>query len=210
MNNHNQFSKTIIRTIVYGSIVGGLILIFLLDANQRVDLVNYHKFSENSFTQWSQLLFLTLTIATFFLIGRADSDLKFGTTIVCLFFLMAIIRERGDYSDLVRDDFWKPGVLIVSAIFIWKLITNRKEFRGASIRFFQTSASGYFIAGIIITFIFSRLYGLTSNWENLMEDGYMRSVKNASEESIETLGYAFILIGAIDFLLHLRRKSKKD
>lgn len=208
MKSDNLFSSTIVRAGIYGLLSLVLILIFVLDAERQVTLVDYHKFGEHSYTQQSQLLLLSLTIVTFFLIGKKFNALKRSSIILCLFFLMCMFRELDSYLDTFRHDLWKLLVFIILAFFIRNLVLYHHDFRQASNLFFKTTASGYFLAGMIITFVFSRSYGISDNWRSVMEGNYMRSVKNASEESIESLGYLFILIGAIEFYFYLRRVNK--
>jgi hypothetical protein len=66
---------------------------------------------------------------------------------------------------------------------------------------------GLLLAGFLITFIFSRLFGKTSFWQTLMGERYFRSVKNAAEECIELLGYGLLLAAAAEF--YLLAKPKK-
>ena len=209
MKSGNLFSTTMIKTVIYSLLSLCLILVFVLDAKEQVNLVNYHKFGEDSHTQQSQLFLLTLTIFTFFVIGRKFNELKQSTIIICLFFAMCIIRELDHYLDTFRHDLWKPLVFILLVFFIRNLFVYRHQFRQASNQFFKTASSGYFIAGMIITFVYSRSYGRSDHWRDVMADGFMRSVKNASEESIESLGYLFILIGAIEFYFYLSRMNKR-
>jgi hypothetical protein len=42
-----------------------------------------------------------------------------------------------------------------------------------------------------------------------MEDSYTRDAKNAGEECIELLGYTFLLISAIEFLIDVYHRKKK-
>ena len=58
---------------------------------------------------------------------------------------------------------------------------------------------------------FSRLFGRGSFWEAVMGDSYMRLVKNIAEEGTELMGYALLVIAAVEFLwqvLSQKRSSK--
>ena len=64
---------------------------------------------------------------------------------------------------------------------------------------------GLFVAGMLTTYIFSRLYGRQVFWQTVMQENYMRDVKSMAEEVIELLGYAMILIALVELMLLARR-----
>jgi hypothetical protein len=123
---------------------------------------------------------------------------------------MALIREFDFYLDnYVFDGAWQVLAFSTLAITMIYLVRNKEAIEQASQKVFQTSAFGLISAGVLITFIFSRLYGRTAFWEAVMEEKYFRSVKNVSEEGIELLGYSIILIGCIE-LFRILLNSRTD
>lgn len=68
--------------------------------------------------------------------------------------------------------------------------------------------------GLALLLAYSRLIGMGALWQGLLEDGYVRVVKNAVEESAEVLGYALILVASIGYvgsrIRRLRRRSARS
>ena len=76
-------------------------------------------------------------------------------------------------------------------------------------RLFDSLAGSYFICGMLILFLFPRLYGAKLIWQTVMEESYMRSIKNLSQESMESLGYAIILIGVVEFYPMVKKEQSE-
>ena len=58
---------------------------------------------------------------------------------------------------------------------------------------------------MLVTYVFSRLYGRSDFWEAILQEHYVRTFKDAAEEVVELLGYALILIAVIELTLLARR-----
>ncbi len=114
------------------------------------------------------------------------------------------------HLDLVFDGLWQIIALVTLLITIWLVYRQKAFFKASVIYLFKTTAFGFIAAGILTTFVFSRLYGRGTFWKQVMEDGYMRTVKNASEESIELLGYAIIFFGAIEYFRNLLKDKVEN
>ena len=124
---------------------------------------------------------------------------------------MALIREFDAFLDHnVYDGAWQTLVLIVLLFVIYRSYINRKSLFEALPGFMASYPFGLVIAGMIITFAYSRLFGESIMWKTVMEENYIRNVKNAVEESIELLGDSIILFSAIEFFFHARAKSRKS
>jgi hypothetical protein len=197
--------ETFARLVAYGLLMILLIQLMTLDAGQQdVEM----KFMESTFTEWTQQLCLFILAAIF--AHCAYHYLQFR----CLSILLAgmatigLVREFNNFFKAnVFDGAWQMVVFtvaIITSYFIWK---NRQGFWSAFDQFRQSFSFGLMMAGFLITFIFSRLYGRHEFWITLMEDRYFRSVKNASEESIELLGYGLMLIASIEFFILVRSIS---
>ena len=124
-----------------------------------------------------------------------------------------MVREWEDYVHSWHESLATLSDILtvfILAAALWHLCRNRQAFVFGATRLFNSVAAGYFLSGTLILFVFSRLYGTKGLWKALMEDGYMRTVKNASEETIETLGFVWILIGAVEFYLFLVSQNKEQ
>jgi hypothetical protein len=186
----------------------GIAQLLFLDA---FNVIDGGKFSENSYTEWAQVGVLILIILVTFWTGKVSPKEKVIINSMLGFFLMALIREFDFYLDnYVFDGAWQVLAFSTLAVTIIYLVRNKEAIEQASQNVFQTSAFGLISAGILITFIFSRLYGRTSFWEAVMEQKYFRDVKNVSEEGIELLGYGIILIGCIELFRILLNARTAD
>jgi len=198
---------TLARLVAYGLLMIFLIQLMTLDAGQQgVEI----KFTESTFTEWTQQLCLFMMAAIF-------AHCAYHYQFRCLSILLAgmatigLVREFNNFFKAnVFEGAWQMVVFtvaIITSFFIWK---NRQGFWSAFDQFRQSFSFGLMMAGFLITFIFSRLYGRHEFWITLMEDRYFRSVKNASEESIELLGYGLMLIASIEFFILVRSISLKE
>lgn len=122
-----------------------------------------------------------------------------------------MIRELDAYLDAIYEGAWLSLALVALTITI-VIVYRRKQELGDSIRLFlSTPASGFFIAGGLGIFVFSRLFGYKGIWKALFQvdnlDPYTASrwVKNAVEEGSELFGYCLVLCAAIELMLYARR-----
>ena len=122
------------------------------------------------------------------------------------------MREQDAFlENNLFDKAWQTIVvilLILLGIFLWR---NFKLFTLQLYAMRNSLPLGVLTVGFVILHVYSRLYGKGKLWQALMgEDTYMRRVKDASEESIELLGYSIMLIGTIELYLHARRLAKSS
>jgi len=206
-NSTNTIIFMIIRVIIYGAVLLGVTQVIFLDAFEQVDFELSHKYGEHSYTEWGQVIFLIMIISMFIWSAKLDKNNQAASIVVAGFFTMALIREFDMYLDFVFDGLWQILALLTLLITLWLVYKRKAFFRDSIIYFFRTTAFGFITAGFLTTFVFSRLYGRKEFWKQVMEDGYMRTVKNASEESIELLGYTIIFFGAIEYFRHLLKEK---
>ena len=132
---------------------------------------------------------------TFYMIlGFKWRDIQPISNIVSLFFLISFIRE---FNFII--DSWIYPVLIVFIIIVWLVFRDFNKIKQATITFFNQPASAWFFSGFLVTYIFSRLFGRSSFWRLLYDENNYRLAKAATEEGIELLGVAIMLIAAIEF-----------
>ena len=204
-----KFMKTyspffiVLRVVAYSLLMFGIAEGILYDAAHPVG-ISY--FSENTFTEITQEIILFILFIFYLILGFKWREIQPVANFVSLFFLMSFIRE---FNFLVEA--WIYPVLVVFAIFIWLFIRDFKKIKAATIQFFSTPASAWFLSGFIITYIFSRLFGRSNFWQLLYHDESYRLAKAAAEEGIELLGDTLMLIGAIEFILfYWSEKTKSD
>lgn len=184
----------VLRIVVYALLLFGIAEAIFFDAAHPME-DGY--FGEITLTEIGQELILFVLFVFYWLLSRKQSEIKAVSLLVSLFFLASFIRE---FNFLVEH--WVYLVLPVLAGFLWVLIKNFRKLEEQLQRFFSIPASSWLVAGVLITFVFSRLFGRSKFWRLLYHDDTYRLAKAATEEGIELLGNSLMLIGAIEFLLY--------
>ena len=184
----------ILRIVLYGLLMFGIGEGIFFDAAHPME-EGY--FGELTFTEIGQEVTLILLFVFYILIGRKWKEIQPVSNLVGLFFLMAFIRE---FNFLI--DKWIYPVLLVLAFGVWLFARDFKKIKQSCIEFFKVPASQWFLAGLIVTLVFSRLMGRSKFWRILYEEENYRLAKAATEEGIELLGDTLMLISAFEFLLY--------
>ena len=168
------------------------------------------EFKEDSFTERTQEIFLLLGVLVLALTSIKFEAFRYFNAILSLFFLTHLIRELDSILDAYFDGLWQILAFSVVGIAIAILVKHWNLFwkQVASIQ--NQFAFGVFTIGLFTLHVFSRLYGKGKNWESLMGDDFMRPIKDASEESIELLGYTIILIAIGEFFLLSKKQSSNN
>lgn len=159
-------------------------------------------FSESSYTEYTQEGFLFLTICLFIFCFFKKTELKILSILFSLFFAVHLIRELDSIFDNIIHGFWIYPSLIIIIVSFFILIKNYNKFFEEFNLIHKSYPFGIFLCGLVILHVFSRIYGTSSTWKYALEDEYLRIIKDASQESIELLGYSFILIATIEWLLY--------
>jgi hypothetical protein len=192
-----------VRIMLYIALMVILNTVYVHDA---AHITNTGKFGENSWTEILQEAFLFITGIVFIVIGRYDRDLNTVANLASVFFFMAFIREFNN-----QISFWPYLEIPLILIFLGLTYFNRNKLISSVLRFLNHRALAWLVIGFLVTFIFSRLFGRTDFWQQLLENDYNRWAKNAAEEGIELLGYTFLFIGGIEFLLEaIKKKSSNE
>ena len=91
--------------------------------------------------------------------------------------------------------------MLVLVLLIWLLIRDFKKLKSATREFFSQPASVWFLSGLLVTYLFSRLMGRSRFWLLMYDENSYRMAKAATEEGLELLGDAIMLISAVEFIL---------
>ena len=192
----------ILRIFIYGLLLFGIAQGIFYDA---LNPVEGGYFGEITFTEITQEVFLFVLFLFFIYLGYKWNEIRVMSNFVLLFFLMAFIRE---FNFLIEN--WIYPVLIVLVILILLFIRDFKKIKQSTITFFQIPAAHWFLSGLLITLVFSRLLGRSKFWRLLYSEENYRLAKAATEEGIELLGDTLMLISAIEFLLFYLFNKKKN
>ena len=183
-----------LRVVLYSLLIFGISEAVFFDAAHPME-DGY--FGEITLTEIGQEIILFCLFVFYLWIGYKWREIRSVSNLVSLFFLMSFFREFNFLTDK-----WIYPVLLVLALLTWLVIRDFKKIRMATIAFFNVPASAWFLAGFLITYIFSRLFGRSSFWRLLYHDESYRLAKAATEEGLELLGDTLMLISALEFFLY--------
>jgi len=201
----------ILRVLFYAAIMYGISEVIYLDS---ITLTDTGKFEENSFTEWTQEIFILLCSILYFILGRYDRSITGFTGMLSGMALMAFIREFNNYFHSWFRGAWQIFVLIALILTIIYVYRNRDTLVKPFYDYLKLPAFGVTMSGFVSLMVFSRLFGSGKIWRNILEveelEGPTRWVKNAAQEGTELLGYALILIGTLEYFWYIRNKNKME
>lgn len=166
-----------------------------------LDIKTIGDVGETSFVQYGQSIFLLLTSVIFmFLAHKKDAD---GLWLVAGFLFCMFIREQDGYLDDLYHGSWKYLAIISALFFTWRALgTNKRNAITTLSGFMQAPAFTTMSIGMMIVLVFSRAIGMRKLWMLIMGDSFKYVVKNVVEEGTELLGYAIILLAAIEYAFY--------
>lgn len=202
--NTNSLAANIIRIFVYA------FLFFLIAKTIEGDM-NEQSFKENSGTEYFQELLILIVALLSYFVAYTFKSFRYFFIGLGSFAAVSLVREMDAWLEThLFDKGWQFMALLILLPTMYLLIKNRKKFVK---QFTKVSKTAYFkmlILGGLVLHVFSRLYGRKVIWKSLLgEKDYRRVIKDASEESIELLGYLMIFIATAELTLYVYEKAKK-
>lgn len=176
------------------------VLCLWLDLNFFRDRV-----SELSVTEIVQELVLAVIIVIHFRLARKYTALRLSNILIGGLFLAMLIRELDAVFDLIAHGSWVWFALASTAAALalpllkWRVAVCQLQ------EYARTPGYGMMLAGLMTILVFSRLMGMGELWDFVLQDGYVRAVKNAVEESCEMYGYMLCLTATASYAFSLRR-----
>ena len=201
MQNFTPLS-VLIRVFVYALLMLGVAEAVRFDAMYPME-DGY--FGEISLTEIFQEIILFILFGAFLWLGYMHRPMQTVCNFVSLFFLISFIRE---FNFLI--DWWVYPSLAVFLIIGWLVVRDFKKIKKSTGEFFAQPAGGWFLSGIMVTYVFSRLFGRSSFWLVLYDENNYRLAKAATEEGLELLGDVILLIAAIEYLVNVRNLKRRN
>ncbi|WAM51270.1 hypothetical protein [Vreelandella venusta] len=200
-----SFGYTLLRATLYMFFIAGIAQGGYFEALYLPDV----RYTELGFTEFAQTLVLASCCGLLIYVRQALKVWPTVTLLLLAFVAASLVREQDYFFDYyVAENTWKVLVaLIVIPSLTW-VVVQRGRFIEEFSHYSNTFAFGLFTAGVLVTYIFSRLYGRQDFWRAVMQDTYIREFKDVAEEAIELLGYSLILFAMIELLLIARRIYK--
>src|SRR5690554_2262046 len=195
------FTATCIRATLYILLIAGLAQGAYIEALHYPEV----RFSEYGFTELAQSAVLLSASLPLLYTRQVLKVLPTVTLLMFAFTFSSFIREQDYWLDMVARHTWKAIVALVVLPTLFWVIRERKRFVEEFRHYANSFSFGLFAAGVLTTYVFSRLYGRSAFWEAVLEESYVRTFKDAAEEITELLGYTLILIAVIELTLLARR-----
>lgn len=197
-----NFTATCLRAALYILFIAGLAQGAFIEAQHFPDV----RFSEYGFTELAQTAVLALASVLLLYTRQVLNVLPTVSLLMFGFVFASLIREQDYFLDTwVARHTWKVLVALVIVPVLYWVIRERQHFAAEFANYANSFSFGLFAAGVLTTFVFSRLYGRSDFWEAVLQEHYVRTFKDAAEEVVELLGYALILIAVIELTLLARR-----
>ncbi|SDO21254.1 hypothetical protein [Vreelandella arcis] len=199
------FRSTLIKAILYLLAVGAISQGAYLEALYLPEV----RFPEFGFTELTQTLVLSLSCLLLIYVRHILKVWPTVTLLLLAFIGSSLVREQDYFLDrFVADGAWQIIVtLIVVPSLIW-VVLHRRRFMDEFMHYSNSFSFGLFTAGVLTTYIFSRLYGRQEMWQAVLQENFVRDFKDIAEEVVELLGYSLILFAMIELMLFARRVHK--
>nr|WP_295708418.1 hypothetical protein [uncultured Halomonas sp.] len=199
------FQTILIRAVLYVFFIGAIAQGAYLEALYLPSV----RFSELGFTEFTQTLVLATCCAMLVYIRQVLRVWPTVSLLLLAFVAASLVREQDHFLDnYVADNTWKVLVALIIFPALFWVVKQRNRFLVEFAHYSNTFAFGLFTAGVLTTYIFSRLHGRQEFWQLILEDSYSGTFKSVAEEVVELLGYSLILIATLELLLLARRIYK--
>lgn len=164
---------------------------------------------ENSWTELLQETYLFLVSGLFAIVAIRHPQQRGFAVLVAAFFAIMFIREMDSVLDQIVHGFWKYPAWLLATAAIGYAVTHRKTTVEPLIRYTQHHSFSLMLGAMVTLLVFSRIYGMGVLWQGIMQDQYIRGVKNLAEEGVELLAYSLILFSAAWYCLPKLKKTQK-
>ncbi len=160
-----SFGYALLRATLYVLFIAGIAQGGYLEA---IYLPNV-RYSELGFTELTQTVVLACRCALLIYVRQVLHVWPTVTLLLLAFVAASLVREQDYFLDhYVARHTWKILVaLIVLPSLAWVII-HRRRFLEEFAYYSNTFAFGLFAAGVLVTYIFSRLYGRQVLWRAVL------------------------------------------
>lgn len=193
VNNEYRFLLShLVRTGVFALMVSLPALLLYCDIHWLRDGVG-----EWSLVELTQEGFLLASTLAFVRLARKRAEDRHFAVLAAGLFACMLLREMDALLDLLVHGLWKWLVLPVAMACIFYAAQQWRAALSGLVRFLNSRAGTVMTIGLVLLLCYARLIGMTSLWQGLLADSYIRVFKNAVEEVAELLGYTFILAASL-------------
>lgn len=205
MDDFSFFKRKIAEFFIFAIIVAVIFMAPFADI-----LILKNGIAEISLTELLQELNLLIIAAIYFYLAAKHPEIRFGAILIAGFFTTLFIRELDFITDQFEMLSWFHFVLAVAGSCIYLALKNRKNAVYGLAHFSKSESYYIMVCGLVTVLVFSRLFGMQIIWQALMDEGYIRVVKNAAEEVTELFGYTLCTISAVRYFVYTNAFFRKN
>jgi hypothetical protein len=166
-------------------------------------------FSEQSLLEALQEVILFLSALVCLAMAKVTEDDRALAFILAGASTIAFVREFDFFLDeYLFDGAWQMLALAVFITVCIAVYKRRHQVFPSINRFLRRPSFGVMTSGFLIVFVFSRMFGRDVLWRAVMNEHYIRAVKNLAEEGNELLGYILILTAVVELFFEILRTRK--
>lgn len=156
---------------------------------------------ENSWTEFLQESYLFITFSLFATVAVRQSQQRGFAILVSAFFAVMFVREMDSVLDQIVHGFWKYPAWLIASSAIGYAIMNRKTTVEPLMDYMKHNSFSLMLGAMATLLVFARIFGMGGLWQGIMQEHYVRGVKNLAEEGVELLAYTLILFSAAWYCL---------
>lgn len=174
----------------------------------RIDFVFLNgSIGETSVTEMLQQLLLLVSSASFAYLAKERSEIRHAAILISAFFAVMFVRELDFWFDQIVHGAWVYPAVAIAGSAIFYACKNGKRTLDQLALILASPHMNLLVTGVMLLLVFSRLFGMGSFWQGVMDEHYIRNVKNIAEEGTELLSYSLITFAAIKTVLGLTKKQ---
>jgi hypothetical protein len=160
---------------------------------------NAEIFAEDGLIEWIHFWLMLSAGGLFCWNWRRTGGNSSALLLCSMLSVVAALRELDHYSEiLLFEDAYKYPVALIAFSAIYVLWQHRRTL-GREIAAFSLQPAFFFLAfGSFLTAIVAQVLCQAELWHELLAGPGARTVKRVVEESLETLGYMILFLGAIE------------
>ncbi|AJR08209.1 hypothetical protein C9J03_08535 [Photobacterium gaetbulicola] len=203
---------------IYQPLIKSVSLFFLLALLMALSAFTIHidvlhiqnNVGENSWTELLQETYLFIASSLFAMVAIRQPQQRGFAILVSAFFGVMFIREMDSVLDQIVHGFWKYPAWLLASSAIGYAIMHRKTTVEPLMDYMKHNSFSLMLGAMVTLLVFSRIFGMGSLWQGIMQEHYVRGVKNLAEEGVELLAYSLILFTAAWYCIpNLKRTASK-
>lgn len=139
-----------------------------------------------------------------FLLAKKWAFMRYCNILIGGFFLSMLIRELDAFFDLLAHGSWVWFALLSAVCALLYPVMHSRLTLTQLAHYTRTPWYGVMLSGLLAVLVFSRLFGMHGLWYAILDQSYVRVVKNVVEEGSESFGYMLCLIASVGYYCSFR------